>query len=130
MRGSILVVDDDPAIVALLTDGLEAAGYKVTSALDGAQAVIQAKAVRPGLVICDIQMPVWGSGVEVHKNIRATAALKETPVIFLTGMTPQEAKKLMPEDPKIRLLAKPLNWTMLEQAIAELLGESRTLGGP
>ncbi len=128
LKDSILIVDDDVAVVNLLTDRLKDAGYKVTSANDAMQALIQAQGVKPRLVILDIQMPAWGTGVEAYNKLRATAALKDVPVIFLTGIDPKQAKGMMPADPKIRLLCKPIDWIMLEQAINELTGDNRPLG--
>ena len=127
---SILVIDDDPMIIQLLCDGLGHAGYRVSSATDAMQAVIQAQALRPKLIISDIQMPAFGTGLEAYANLRKIPSLKNTPVIFLTAMPPFEAKKLMPvSDPKVRLLSKPIDWVMLEQAIQEFLGDGKSLGG-
>ncbi len=127
MSEYLLVIDDDAMFLALMINRLGTAGYKVTTAMDGLHAVIQARAVKPRLVISDIEMPIWGTGVEVYRKLRETTELKEVPVIFLTGMDAEKARGLVPHDPQVRLLAKPVDWTMLEQAIDELLGEDREL---
>src|SRR5262249_60832990 len=54
---SILVVDDDPSIRELLRQDLEAEGYAVREARDGAEALAAMRAARPGLVLLDIMMP-------------------------------------------------------------------------
>lgn len=128
-RDSILIIDDDPMIIDLLSEGLGGAGYKISSASDAMQAVIQAQALQPMLIVSDIQMPTFGTGLEAYENLRKIPSLKNTPVIFLTAMPAQEAKRLMPPaDPKVRLLGKPINWAMLEQAIQELTGKAKHLG--
>jgi CheY-like chemotaxis protein len=127
LKDFVLVVDDDPIVVELISATLSTAGYRVSSAPDGMQAVIQAQALKPRLIISDIQMPPWGTGIEALGEMRKISALQDVPVIFMTGMPPEEAKKLIPGDPKVRMLSKPIDWTLLEQAIHELLGESKPL---
>ncbi len=123
-KRSILVVDDDPMIVHLLTEYLTQQGHKVTTAPDGMQAVIQAKALRPVLIISDIQMPPWGTGIEAYEEMKKESSLANIPVIFMTGIPPEKAKAMVPIDPKVRLIGKPINWVMLEQAMSELVGEA------
>lgn len=126
--GRILVVDDDAALVQSILARLQKAGYRATAAFDRAEALIQADAVPPSLVLCDINMPFFGMGTEAYHDFRKSARLKDIPVVFMTGMPLDEAKRLVPfSDPKIRLLKKPIDWIMLEQAIQELTGDSKPL---
>jgi CheY-like chemotaxis protein len=130
MRGAILVVDDDAALAKSLVDRLSASGWRATAAYDRAEALIQATAIQASLILCDISMPVWGSGIDAYRDFRANPALKNVPVIFLTGLTLEQAKAQVPfDDPLVRLMKKPVNWVMLEQAIEELLGERKPLDG-
>ena len=126
---TILVVDDDEKMLEFLRAALEQAGYFVTTAGDAAQALIQAEGLKPRLIITDILMPTWGTGLDAYKSIRTKTKLKDVPVVFITGMSPEKAKALMPPDPKVRLIAKPVNLILLEQAIQELTGEERPLSG-
>jgi CheY-like chemotaxis protein len=124
----ILVVDDDQALAAVIVQRLGRAGYRVASAFDRAEALIRAGESQPMLILCDVQMPIWGSGAEAYRDFRALPHLKDVPVIFMTGMPLEEAKGMLQlSDPLVRLMKKPLNWIMLEQAIQELTGESRPL---
>ncbi|MBI4425943.1 MAG: response regulator [Elusimicrobia bacterium] len=127
LRNLILLVDDDPKVIAMLQLRLERAGYDVTSCADAAQAVVQAKGLKPRLIITDIQMPHWGTGVDAYQEIRAVPHFRETPVIFLTAMEPAEAAKLVPDDGRTRLLFKPVAWELLQKALFDLLGEARPL---
>ncbi|MCS6833472.1 MAG: response regulator transcription factor [Flammeovirgaceae bacterium] len=80
----VLVVDDEPDIVEILTYNLEKEGYEVKSASDGKMAVEKAKKMRPDLILMDIMMPVM-DGVEACRLIKEIPELKDTYVIFLTA---------------------------------------------
>ncbi len=122
MKPYILVVDDDKEIARLITDYLEQQGYKVTSCNDAKQALIQAQSVRVGLLILDIMMPGFGSGIDAYESIRSNSHFsKNLPIIFLTGLKPAEAEKLVPkDDPFVRLLHKPTSITVLQNTMNEL----------
>lgn len=128
---AIMVVDDDPGILEFMTAKLEGAGYKVVTANDADAAFRLAETIRPRLLISDYQMPVWGSGADLYQEIRKHPQLENVPVVFISGLPPAELKRAMEgiqRDPKVRLLTKPVNWVMLEQSIADLLGEHKPLG--
>ncbi|GAB4328212.1 MAG: response regulator transcription factor [Flammeovirgaceae bacterium] len=80
----VLVVDDEPDIVEILTYNLEKEGYEVKTASDGKMAVEKAKKMRPDLILMDIMMPVM-DGVEACRLIKEVPELKDTYVIFLTA---------------------------------------------
>ncbi len=81
MAISVLVVEDDKNIAALLQMYLEKEGYAVTTAADGGQGLAKFRAIRPDLVLLDLMMPVM-DGWSVCKAIRAES---QTPVIMLTA---------------------------------------------
>ena len=120
----VLIVDDDVNIATMLSEHLQRQGMRVTHCHDAAQAMIQAEALRPALVIADIMMPAFGSGIDAYKKMRLHPRLKEVPVIFLTGLKPAQAKPLMPPgDAKVRLLHKPVTLAELMQTIRDLTGD-------
>jgi len=123
-RTYILVVDDDQLIRDMMANKLEGAGYRVTCAEDAAQSVIQAEGMRLALIISDIEMPGFGTGVDALKKLRASSFVrKNLPIIFVTGMPPGEARKIVPRtDPYVRLLHKPVDWKLLRQYIKDLTG--------
>lgn len=127
--GFILVVDDEPAIRDLLVDKLCDAGYRAVSANDGMQSLIQAEGMKLSLVISDIQMPGFGTGVEAVQKMRQSPQVsKNLPVIFLTGMSPEEARKIVPlDDPYVRLLHKPVDWELLKLYMKDLTGMDKPL---
>jgi CheY-like chemotaxis protein len=128
-RTYILVVDDDQLIRDMLVNKLEGAGYRVTCAEDAAQSVIQAEGMRLAILISDIEMPGFGTGVDALKKLRASNFVKRNlPVIFVTGMPPNEARKIVPlTDPYVRLMHKPVDWNLLRLYIRDLTGMDKPL---
>ncbi|MEX2593957.1 MAG: response regulator transcription factor [Anditalea sp.] len=80
----VLVVDDEPDIVEILTYNLEKEGYLVSSANDGFKAVKTAVKFKPEVILLDIMMPNQ-DGVETCRQIREIAELKNTFILFLTA---------------------------------------------
>ena len=87
----ILVVEDEPAMVAGLRDNFEFEGYEVITARDGVEGLRRALDESPDLVILDVMMPRM-SGLEVCKQIRAKRA--SIPIIMLTARG-QEVDKVV-----------------------------------
>jgi len=81
----VLLVDDDPFIIAVYVTKLKRAGLDVESVMDGAEAVRRLDAVKPDLVILDLNMPKL-NGIEVLKHIRNSPALAALPVLVLTNV--------------------------------------------
>ena len=69
-RAKILVVDDEPDTIELITFNLRNAGYEVISAADGAEALRKARAQTPNLIILDLMLPEI-DGMEVNKLLRS-----------------------------------------------------------
>jgi DNA-binding response OmpR family regulator len=77
----ILVVDDEPRITRLVRDYLENAGFAVTAAHDGAEAVMRARTERPDLVVLDLGLPGL-DGLDVTRSLRRDSGV---PIIMLTA---------------------------------------------
>ena len=80
--GRLLVVDDEKTILELLSGSLRLAGFEVTTAVSGTEAVHAASSRRPDLVLLDVMMPD-GDGFEALRRMRSAGI--EVPVIFLTA---------------------------------------------
>ena len=90
MSPPILVVDDEPKIARLVRDYLEQAGYPVTLAFDGREALAAFRHEKPRLVVLDLMLP-GVDGVDVARIIRKES---DTPIIMLTARV-EEADKLI-----------------------------------
>ena len=80
----ILVVDDEPDIVALVVYHLAKAGFKISTASNGADALRMAQQDRPALVVLDLMLPGM-SGLEVLDQLRADEAGRDIAVLLLTA---------------------------------------------
>ena len=86
----VLIVDDEPKIVALARDYLERAGFAVATAYDGKTALASARGDRPDLVVLDLGLPEL-DGLDVARTLRAESPV---PIVMLTGRT-EESDKLV-----------------------------------
>ena len=80
----VLVVDDEPDIVALVAYHLAKAGYRVSTATNGPDAIEQAKAETPSLVVLDLMLPGM-SGFDVLERLRAEDNTATVAVLMLTA---------------------------------------------
>ena len=81
----ILIVDDTPDNLRLLSQMLVERGYKVRAVLDGEHALAAAQAVPPDLVLLDIRMPGL-DGYEVCRRLKADPRTQDIPVLFLSAL--------------------------------------------
>jgi signal transduction histidine kinase len=91
-KPNILLVDDTPANLRLLSEMLGQRGYKLRPAPSGKLALRAAQALPPDLILLDIRMPEM-DGYEVCKRLKADPALQEIPIIFLSALS-ETADKL------------------------------------
>ena len=80
----VLVVDDEPHIVALVAYHLAKSGYRVATAANGTDALAQASRDRPALVVLDLMLPGM-SGFDVLKKLRAREETRDVAVLMLTA---------------------------------------------
>jgi len=83
-NNKILIVDDEPDIVELLTYNFEKAGYEVESTSEGTGVLGIAKSFKPAVIVLDIMMP-GQDGVETCRQLRAEESLASVYIIFLTA---------------------------------------------
>ncbi len=92
MKPHVLVVEDEPPLVEVLRYNLEKAGYRVSVAGDGAEALDKVRDAIPDLIILDWMLPKL-SGIEVCRQLREDPEAKNVPVIMLTARG-EEADRL------------------------------------
>jgi DNA-binding response OmpR family regulator len=85
----ILIADDDPDILALVSFRLERAGYEVVQARNGEEAVQVALARRPDLAVIDVMMPRV-DGYEATRQLRQHEQTSRMPIILLTARVQEE----------------------------------------
>ena len=89
MAHTILVVDDEPAVVRLVELNLTQEGHQVRTAGDGEAALASIADTRPDLVVLDVMMPKL-DGFETLKRLKADPATADIPVIMLTARAQDE----------------------------------------
>jgi len=80
----ILLVDDEPDILEIISFNLEKVGYQVTTASNGLEALKQAKKTLPHIIILDVMMPEL-DGIETCERLRQDEQFQETIIMFLTA---------------------------------------------
>jgi len=91
LTGEILIVDDTPANLRLLTAMLAEQGYSVRPARNGELALMNARTTPPDLVLLDIKMPDM-DGYEVCEQLKADSRTRHIPIIFLSALDQTEDK--------------------------------------
>jgi CheY-like chemotaxis protein len=114
----ILVVEDEPALAAVVTECLRDAGYIVEQAADGEQALALVAGRRFDLVVCDLKMPRL-DGRAFHKRLSARAPDLAKRVIFVPGAVAGPAAEGFLEETGCRWLAKPFRLGDLLQSVRE-----------
>lgn len=82
----ILIADDEPDILEIVSYNLTKEGYEVYTAKDGNEAIERAKQLNPDLIILDVMMPKK-NGMEVCQILRSQSLFQDTLIIFLTAMS-------------------------------------------
>ena len=81
----ILIADDEPDILEIISYNLGKEGYEIITAKDGAEALHKAKLLKPELIVLDVMMP-QKNGMEVCKTLRSLPDYHDTLIIFLTAL--------------------------------------------
>lgn len=87
----ILIADDEPDILEIVSYNLGKEGYEVYTAKDGNEAIERAKQLHPDLIILDVMMPKK-TGVEVCQILRSQPMFQDTLIIFLTAMSDEASQ--------------------------------------
>ena len=80
----ILLVDDEPDIIEILSFNLKQEGYNVFAASNGKQAIDKARKIKPHLIVMDVMMPVM-DGIESCELIRQDRTINDVSIMFLTA---------------------------------------------
>lgn len=120
----ILIVDDDRALGAMLSELLQTEGYRCTQAGDGGEALRQLESLAPDLVILDVMMP-GDDGITTLRKLRQTSRV---PVLMLTAMGEDDDRILGLEAGADDYLAKPFVARELVLRVGAILKRAGTGG--
>ena len=121
----ILVVEDEASVIKILTRRLEASGYEVLAAFDGAEGLDKALSEKPDLIVSDIMMPKM-DGYTFIKKLRADPSGLHIPVIILTAKDKMQDLFLFQGVQDCDYLVKPFESEELLDRIAKLLQRVQT----
>jgi CheY-like chemotaxis protein len=113
-RRRILLADDDPRVLSVVSRYLDLEGYEMSTVTDGEAAVAAVAADLPDLVILDIMMPGI-DGLEACRRIRADAKTAKTPVLMFSALS--EEAQAAREAGADGLLPKPFTLPSLAEAL-------------
>ena len=119
-KASLLVADDDPEILTLLSLRLKQRGYEVFEAIDGEKALEEARERHPDLVILDVMMP-QKNGWEVARELKHDEKTKGIGIIVLTAIGEKMNEITSPLYGADEYIDKPFEFDRLEKAIASVL---------
>jgi CheY-like chemotaxis protein len=115
-KPTILLVEDTKEVTMMVKDYLELAGYRVATAQDGVDAIVQAKLVRPNLILMDVQMPRM-DGLEATRKLRSEPDFRYTPIIALTALAMPSDRERCLEAGMDEYISKPVNLKALVKMI-------------
>jgi DNA-binding response OmpR family regulator len=113
--GRVLIVDDQTGITAVVEEHFTSLGYEVDVAHDGTTAIVRATAIRPDVVLLDVNMPEV-SGDEVLDRLRAIDPT--VPIVMLTGDADEELVRSFLQRGALDYVAKPFQLDTLERIVA------------
>lgn len=123
---TILVVEDDPLNLQILTDFLAAHGYRIRGAQTGPEGVESFRAARPDLMLIDIQLP-RKNGFEVCFEVRQEDAGRDLPVLLMSAVYTDTEHALRYSEQGLRAdgyVTKPFELSALLEKVRGLIGEA------
>ena len=120
----ILIVEDEPMCLELLTSQLTEEGYKVIEAINGKKGLEKVKKEHPDLIILDIKMPVM-DGITMLDLVRKEKVGKKVKVIILTNLELEEKAiaKIISDQPLYYFIKSDIQFSDLLNKIKEILTE-------
>jgi CheY-like chemotaxis protein len=132
-KGHILIVDDDPDMVEALSMPLEANGYRISHAANGALGLKMVRELKPDLIILDVMMETATAGFQVSLALRSPdpkseyVAYKDIPILILTSIHSTTPLRFGPDQdylPVEAFIDKPVDPDRLVVQVGRLLKKS------
>ena len=127
MPKRILVVDDEPDVIDLVSFSLRVRGFEVVIARNGLEALLRARRALPDLVVLDVMMEGM-DGLSVCEILRAQPSTKDIPIIIVTAATGEIAKVNSFEAGATDYMTKPFSPGELVRKVGKLLGTATSRG--
>ena len=125
-KPTILLVEDTKEVIMMIQDYLELAGYRIVTAQDGIDAIVQAKLIHPDLILMDIQMPRM-DGLEATRKLRAEPDFRYTPIVALTALAMPSDRERCLAAGMDEYISKPINLKALVRIIQSCLFSSEEM---
>ena len=117
MPKHILVVDDEPFVLKILTRQLVAHGYVVLSATGGSDLMAKLATFKPDVILLDVMMPGL-DGIQIAEQLARGKATAQIPIIFLSALISPYQPQDSPANPRFHYLGKPFE----PETLLKLLG--------
>lgn len=125
----ILIADDEPDVLQLVSGNLKNAGYNVLKAEDGLSALMQARETLPALIVLDLMLPEM-SGLEVCKVLKKEPATSQIPIIMLTAKAEEVDRIVGLELGADDYMTKPFSPRELVLRVKSVLRRTASVGEP
>ena len=122
---TILIADDDPVVVAVLSRRLQHLGFQVLRSPDAAYALMGAMKVHPDLVILDVEMPE-GNGLAVCEMMACDRGCANIPVIIHSVFADKDVKRRCRRLGAYHVEKSPRSWAEIKSLVETLIGENKT----
>lgn len=121
----ILVVDDEPDVVEILSYNLQKHDYTVHTAANGTDGINQARLHMPDLIILDIRMP-GQSGLDACRELKQDELLRDIPVLFLTADSDEYTTMQAAEAGGEHFVTKPIRPGIIVGLVKEILQSQKS----
>ena len=112
----ILVIDDDPIQIQLLTNILKAEGYEIIGFQDSLQGLEETPGIMPDLILLDLIMPHM-DGFEICRKLKSSAQTRDIPIIFVTATTNQTTESEGFKIGAVDYITKPFNPVVIQARV-------------
>lgn len=120
----VLVVDDNPANVKLMTFVLSSSGYDVRSATTAGEALVSIEECMPALILMDLQLPGM-DGLTLTRKLRADPRMRDLVIIAVTAYAMTGDRERALDAGCDDYISKPIDKRVLRERIAEFFGKRR-----
>jgi DNA-binding response OmpR family regulator len=123
MKKPILLVDNNPDTLKILTVILQGEGYAIDTAVDGEAALTRISEAPPQMILLDIMLPKL-NGIDVCRKLKKDTATRHIPVIIMTAKSNDEAKKGVVSAGADSYLLKPFDPVDLVKQVKKFFGKA------